>query len=387
MTVAAAHPILLDGVRRPGADSPERLLIQGGRIAAREAPADGTILRLDAEGLLVLPGLIDLQINGAAGRDLTAEPGSLWDVGAALGRFGVTAFLPTIVTSPPAVGEAARRAWLGGPPAGYRGATPLGVHLEGPFLSPGRLGAHDPAHVRGVDADLAAGWSAATGVRMVTLAPELPGALELAAALAGRGVVVAAGHSLATVAQATAGFDAGIRYATHLFNAMPALDHRAPGLAAAALADPRVTVGLIPDGLHVHPTMVDLAWRAAGPDRLSIVTDAIAALGMPPGRYPFGDADLSLQHDGARLDDGTLAGSVIGLAAGLLNLISFTGAPLETAAAAATRVPAALLGDASRGALRPGTRADVVVLSERLEVVVTIADGVVIHGEHDDRWR
>ena len=387
MTVAAAHPILLDGVRRPGAHGPERLLVEGGRIAARGAPAGGAIRRLDGEGLLVLPGLIDLQINGAAGRDLTAEPDALWDVGAALGRFGVTAFLPTIVTSPPAVGEAARRAWLAGPPAGYRGATPLGLHLEGPFLNPGRLGAHDPAHVRGVDADLAAGWSPATGVRMVTLAPELPGALDVAAALAGRGVVAAAGHSLASVAEATAGFDAGIRYATHLFNAMPALDHRAPGLAAAALADPRVTIGLIPDGLHVHPTMVDLAWRAAGPQRVSIVTDAIAALGMPPGRYPFGDADLSLQDDGARLDDGTLAGSVIGLATGLRNLISFTGASVEQAAAAATRVPAALLGDASRGALRAGARADVVVLSDQLEAVVTIADGVVIHGEHDDRWR
>ena len=385
MTVVASPAVLLDGVTRAGRAEPERLLIANGRITAETTTADA-VRQFDGEGLTVVPGFIDLQINGAAGRDLTADPESIWQVGAALGRFGVTAFLPTIVTSPPAVAEAARRTLASGPPDGYSGATPLGLHLEGPFLNPGRLGAHDPGHARPVDALLARDWSPDSGVRMVTLAPELPGATQLAADLARRGVIVAAGHSLATVDEASAGFDAGIRYVTHLFNAMPALDHRAPGLVAAALANPRVTVGLIPDGLHVHPTLVDLVWRLCGPDRLSIVTDAIAALGMPPGRYPLGDADVAVDDDGARLDDGRLAGSVIGLDAGLRNLMAFTGAPLDHAVAAVTRIPATLLGDGTRGSLEPGGRADLTLLDHDRRPVLTIRDGVIIHGEASARW-
>jgi N-acetylglucosamine-6-phosphate deacetylase len=384
MTVVAPPAIVLDGVTSPGRLERRQLAIAAGRISGA-APA-GAAKRFDAEGLMVVPGLIDLQVNGAAGLDLTADPEAIWRVGAALARFGVTAFLPTIVTAPPAVAEAARRTLAGGPPNGYAGATPLGLHLEGPFLNPDRLGAHDPGHARPVDPALAADWSAESGVRMVTLAPELAGATELAAALVRRGVVVAAGHSLATVAEAAAGFDAGIRYATHLFNAMPALDRLAPGLVAAALADTRVTVGLIPDGLHVHPTLVDLVWRLCGPERLSIVTDAMAALGMPPGRYALGDADVAVDEDGARLEDGRLAGSVIGLDAGLRNLMAFTGAALEEAIAAATRVPAALLGDVTRGSLAPGARADLAALDDTGQPVLTIRDGSVIHGQDSGRW-
>lgn len=387
-------PILLEGATVLGATEPEALLLAGGRIAARGgdavAGAGRDARRFRGEGLLLAPGFIDLQLNGAAGHDLTADPESIWAVGSALAQYGVAAFLPTIVAAPPAVAEEAVRVLAGGPPPGWRGATPLGLHLEGPFLNPERAGAHDRAHLRAPDSSVAAGWSAATGVRMVTLAPELPGALELAGSLTGRGVVVAAGHSLATAEEAAAGFDAGIRYVTHLFNAMPPLEHRAPGLAGAALSDSRVIVGLIPDGLHVDALVVDLAWRAAGPDRLSIVTDAMAALGMPPGRYPLGGVDVNVGDDGARLPDGRLAGSVVSLDAALRNLVKFTGAPPAVAAGSVTRVPAALLGERDRGTLAVGAVADVTILDAGLRVVATIARGAVTHGDEDggegERW-
>ncbi|MEO8273404.1 MAG: N-acetylglucosamine-6-phosphate deacetylase [Chloroflexota bacterium] len=291
-----------------------------------------------------LDGLIELQVNGAGGFDLTNDPESLWQVGSVLRRFGVVAFLPTLVSPSWAIVDRARAAWLAGAPDGYVGATPLGWHVEGPFIAPSRSGAHDPASLQTPDARVVADWSPASGIRMVTLAPELPGALEVVAALVGSGVVVSAGHSTATYAQAVAGFDAGIRSVTHLFNAMSPLDHREPGLPGAALVDARVTIGLIPDGLHVHPAIVRIVRRAVGADRLAIVSDAIAALGMEPGRYRLAGRDLTYDGESARLAGGGLAGSVIGLDGAVRNLAAFAGVSLADAELAATVVPARLLG-------------------------------------------
>ena len=291
-----------------------------------------------------MPGRIDLQVNGAGGFDLTEQPDSVWRVGAVLPRFGVAAFLPTLVSPSFEIVRRAQAAIAGGPPDGYAGATPLGWHVEGPFLAPTRSGAHDAASLRAPDLDAVAGWSPGSGIRMVTLAPELPGALDLVRSLVSRGVVVSAGHSAATADEATAGFDAGITAVTHLFNAMSGLDHRKPGLAAAALADDRVTIGLIPDGLHVHPRMVALVRRIVGPDRLAIVSDAMAALGMPPGAYRLAGLDCIVDETSARLPGGGLAGSVIGLDRAVANLAAFAGIPAAEAELAATVVPARLLG-------------------------------------------
>jgi N-acetylglucosamine-6-phosphate deacetylase len=291
-----------------------------------------------------LNGLIELQVNGAGGMDLTNDPESVWRVGAVLRGFGVEAFLPTLVSPSWSIVDRARAAWATGAPAGYEGATPLGWHVEGPFISPSRAGAHDPATLRSPDARVVADWSPDSGIRMVTLAPELPGALDVVAALLSRGVVVSAGHSNATFEQAVAGFDAGIRFVTHLFNAMAPLNHREPGLAGAAVADSRVTIGLIPDGLHVHPAMVALVRRTVGPDRLAVVSDAMAALGMPPGQYRLAGRDVTVAESSARLPDGGLAGSVIGLDEAVRNLAAFARVPLADAALAATLVPARLLG-------------------------------------------
>ena len=212
------------------------------------------------------------------------------------------------------------------------------------------------------------------------MAPEMPGALEVIAALASRGVLVSAGHSMATYDEAVAGFDAGARYGTHLFNAMPALGHRDPGLPGALLADDRMTVGFIADGVHTHRSIIKLVWRTLGPRRLNLVTDAMAALGMPPGSHLLGDYDVIVDATSGRLADGTLAGSILSLDQALRNLIDITGCSLAEALPTMTTTPAKLLGlDGERGRIAPGYTADLVLLSSDLRVQTTIASGEVVY--------
>lgn len=377
--LAIRQVTLLTPAPRAGAT----VLLDAGRVVAvggpELVPPPGAAVR-DAAGLLLAPGFIDLQVNGGFGLDFTADPETIWDVAAALPRFGVTAFLPTIITSPPAKPRAAQRVLSAGPPAGWRGARPLGLHLEGPFLNPGKKGAHNPAYLRQPSAADLADWSPETGVRLVTLAPELPWAGQAIAELARRGVVVSAGHSLATFEEATAGFDSGARYATHLFNAMPTLHHREPGLAAAALADPRVVVGLIPDGLHVHPALLRLVWQLLGPQRLNLVSDAMAAMGMAPGEYLLGDFEVTVDAGSARLDDGTLAGCVLSLDAILRAFVGFTGASPADVLSTVTTTPARLLGLGGQlGRVSPGYDADLVLLTPDLRVVETFVGGESVY--------
>lgn len=330
---------------------------------------------LDADDGVVVPGLIDLQCNGGFGIDLTAEPERLWELAGLLPRTGVTAWLPTIVTSPPSVTERAL-AVLSAPRGRELVAEPLGLHLEGPFLASARRGAHDERHLAAPDPLRAAAWSAAGGVALVTLAPERMGAMELIRSLVARGVVVSAGHSDATADEAIAAIEAGASFVTHLFNAMAPLHHREPGLAGVALADPRVRAGVIADGLHLHPTTVAAAWRALG-ERLVLVTDAVAALGAPVADAPLDDPDLTRSRGGVRLADGTLAGSDLSMDRAVRNLAAFTGCELRDAAAAASSAPAAVLGAADRGRLEPGGRGDLVVMTRAGDLVATVIGGQV----------
>ena len=334
---------------------------------------------LDATGLLVAPGFIDLQCNGGLGIDLTSEPDRLWELAALLPQFGVTAWLPTIVTAPEGAIEAALAVLAAGPPEGWTGAVPLGLHLEGPFLAEAKKGAHREAHLRPPTLEAIAGWSREAGVALVTLAPDLPGAPEVIDALTARGVVVSAGHTPATAAEATAAIDGGVRWVTHLFNAMAPMHHREPGLAGVALSDPRVHVGLIPDGIHVHPAAVALAQHALG-DRLTIVTDAVAAMGQPPGQYGL----ITVGSDGVRLADGTLAGSNLAMDEAVRHLAAFSGCSSEAAVAAASANPARLLHDGLRGTLLPGARADLVLLTADLHLVATVIGGAVVHDTRAD---
>jgi N-acetylglucosamine-6-phosphate deacetylase len=358
------------------ADGPHIVQVGG----AEEVTPPLTAQMIDAAGLLLVPGFIDLQINGAFGHDFTADPTSIWTVAAGLPRYGVTSFLPTIVTSPLETIATAQQVLARGAPGGRNGAVPLGLHVEGPFLNPDKKGAHNPAFLRLPDLKAVADWSPQKGVRLVTLAPELPGALDVIAALADRGVVVSAGHSLASYAQAQAAFEAGITYGTHLFNTMPPLQHREPGLIGALLQETRARVGLIADGIHVHPAVVSLVWKATGPRRLTLVSDAMAAMGMSPGCYQIGNLVVMVDETSSRLVDGTLAGSILTLDAALRNLIAFTGCSLAAALATITATPAALLGlSHRRGHVAPGFAADLVLLTPDLYVVKTIVGGQLVY--------
>ncbi len=349
-------------------------------LGPTEGPVPTGAQIIDGNGRLLVPGFIDLQINGAFGGDFTTQPESIWQAAKELTRYGVTSFLPTIVTSPLAAVDAARDIITFGQPQDFEGAAPLGLHLEGPFLNPLKKGAHPKEFIRNPLLEDVVDWSPATGVRMVTLAPELPGASWICSVLAERGILVAAGHSMASYQEAKAAINAGVRYGTHIFNAMPPFHQREPGLVGAILADERVTAGLIADGLHVHPGIIKAIWQITLDGRLNLVTDAIAALGMPDGEYRLGKLTVNVDGGSCRLPDGTLAGSTLSLDRGLKNLMKYTGCSLPEALRTVTATPAALLGlGRQKGQIDIGYDADLVLLDSDYTVDKTIVAGKVLY--------
>ncbi len=362
--------------------APQHILVENGRVVDIR-PAQSNLPfavdeTFDAKGLILSPGWIDIQINGAFGHDFTEDPTCIWDVAAQLPRLGVTAFLPTIVTSPPETVEKAIRVLQQGPPPGWKGAIPLGLHIESMFLNPEKRGAHNPAYLRPPTPELIAGWTRERHVRLCTLAPELPGALTAIRTLRSNGVTVSIGHTMATLAEAEAGFVAGITYGTHLYNAMRSPHHREPGAVGALLAHEEITVGLIVDGIHVHPAMVVVAWQCKSPHTITLVTDAMAALGMPPGHYRLGDLDVTVDETSARLQDGRLAGSVLRLNQAVRNLMRYTGCSLEDALTTVTRTPARVI-DEPRGYVQVGARADFTFITPDVDVVATMVGGEFLY--------
>ena len=321
---------------------------------------------------VAVPGLVDVHINGIAGVDfLAADADGYARAGEALAATGVVAYQPTFISSP----VEAVRAALAEAGGAARGGRPelVGVHLEGPFLSERWRGAHDARNLLAPDVALAESLCDAGPVTMVTLAPELPGGLELVRALVARGVVVSLGHSDADAESARAAFDAGARAVTHVHNAQRRWAARDPGLPGAALVDPRATVMAIVDGVHLAPETSLAAWLTAR-ERLCLVTDAIAAAGMGDGEYALGDRAVRVEGAACRLADGTLAGSVLTMDRAVRNLVAL-GVGFEDAVAAATVAPARLLRRDDLGVLRIGGPAHVCVLDDRLEVVRTLVGG------------
>ena len=367
------------------------VVTDGGRIVVVEAgplprAAGARSAVLDLDGAWLCPGFIDLQINGAFGIDVTTEPHRIGELGARLAIHGVTSFLPTVITCPADRRAAALAAWrtlaAGGPPDdGPRGAVPLGLHLEGPMLSPTRRGAHPVEHLAAPSLELIDGWSAANGVVLVTMAPELPGALEVVGALRDRGVAVSIGHTDCSAAEFVAARAAGAAMVTHLFNAMRPFTHRDPGPIGAALADPSVVCGLIADGVHVDPVAVAMAARACGPDRLALVTDAVAAMGAsvaPMSADRLGSVDVVVGEGEVRTAGGVLAGSVCPLDRAVRNLIGWTEYDIPAAVRTVTAAPARVLGRGDLGVIETGARADLVVLGAAGDVRHTIVGGRIV---------
>jgi N-acetylglucosamine-6-phosphate deacetylase len=329
---------------------------------------------------LILPGFVDLQVNGAFGIDVASESDRLPELSRALLSTGTTSYLPTVISSPESIYDEALPAIAGaasGPPSG---AEVLGVHLEGPFISLEKRGAHAAANVLRPDTELLAHLLDLGPVRMVTLAPELEGADKLTSLASNRGAVVSAGHSDVAFEPAYGALDGSVVGVTHLFNAMSAMHHREPGLPGAAFAHPRAVCGLISDGLHVHPEMVGLAFRMLGPDRICLVTDAIAAAGMEEGEYRLATRTVYVDGGVPKLGSGAIAGSVLSMREAFKNILAFTGCTVPEAARMASTSPARAIGEGRRkGRLAPGYDADVTVLAPDLSVQAVWQRGVLAY--------
>jgi N-acetylglucosamine-6-phosphate deacetylase len=356
-----------------------RLVLEDRVELGRIVVENGVITSVDLDGPpatdssepFIAPGFVDVHVHGWGGNSAMGSADELSGMARALLRRGVTSFLPTAWSTPLDELRAFAdrvRGWM--PTAPADGAEPLGFNLEGPFISHGKKGAHNPDFIRN-PADVP--WSEIEplidGLRVTTIAPEIPGGLELIRRLRDLGVRISIGHSAADVDAARAGYDAGGITTTHLFNGMTGIEHRAPGVAVAALTRDEAYVELIADGQHVHPALWPIVWRTKPVDRLLLVSDALSMAGMGDGRVTLSGLEIEVNGDRVTLADGsgTLAGSVIALDTAVRNLVA-NGASLPAAVAAASSNPLGLLGVTDRGRLAPGQRADLVELGDDLRV-------------------
>ena len=363
------------------------VILDGGRIASISTRATSAVPAgapiLDFPAATLAPSFFDVHIHGAAGHDaMEATPAALAAIGKFLASRGTAHFLATTVTAPV---DATLRAVAGlakliarPPTAGA--AIPLGIHLEGPFLSHAKRGVHPTEFLLEPDIDLFDRiYDVAEGhVRLMTIAPELPGAPDLAAHAVARGVRVSLGHSNATAVETRAAIAAGATSATHTFNAMRPLDHREPGILGTALTDDSLFAELICDGIHSAPEMTKLWWRAKGPNRGILVTDAMSATGMPDGEYRLGGLTVQVAN-GRAMSDGVLAGSVLTLDRALANFLAFTGATLEQGLRLLTGNPAALTGfQAEAGSLAPGSPANLVAVTPDGHLAASFLNGIPV---------
>lgn len=336
---------------------PGDLWVVDGKIASPQKKADRVV---DVQNQLLAPGFIDLQVNGAFGFDFALDLTHVAQVAEGLKVYGVTSFLPTVISSPLNNYTTLLNSLSNHPAV-------LGIHLEGPFLNPQKSGAHSLGNQE--EGGFFFEKEILKKVRMVTLAPEMPRGQDLILHLRKAGIVVSAGHTEASYEEALAAFQNGVSCVTHLFNAMTPIHQRAPGIVAAALTEPTIYYSLIVDGIHVHPALVKLAWQAHSKGMI-VVSDAISALGMGIGEYTLGKQKVHVREGRATLGDSkTLAGSVVPLDQAVRNLYRFTGCSIPQAVATVTAHPAALLGlGQKKGTLQAGADADLVLLDDQLNV-------------------
>ncbi|WCK53546.1 N-acetylglucosamine-6-phosphate deacetylase [Aneurinibacillus sp. Ricciae_BoGa-3] len=386
-------PIIIRGAAvysEKGIEEAGYILIEDGKIGSigRGIPEQqsGALVLSFPAAYKVVPGMIDLHIHGAAGADvMDASREALKTIAAQLPAEGTTGFLATTMTQTEDAIEKALGAVAGymANPAGA-GAEVLGVHLEGPFISPKRAGAQPVHLIREMDIGTFDRWQSISGgnIKLVTLAPERQGGLDFTRHLAKQGVVASIGHSDATYAETVKGIEAGITHATHLYNGMRGLHHRDPGVAGAVLLYKAVKAELIADGIHVHPDMVSLTYKNKGSEGLIIITDAMRAKCLGSGTYELGGQEVRVGNGRATLADGTLAGSVLQMRDAVRNTIAYTGCSLEEIVQMTSTNPARQIGVFDRkGSLAEGKDADIVVLNEDNGVVLTLCRGRIAYKE------
>lgn len=338
---------------------------------------------LDCTGSYVVPGFVDIHVHGGMGHDsMDRDPESLQRISKFLAGKGVTSFLPTTHSTPQETLIAAAETLGRGIKGGVDGAVPLGIHMEGPFISPQMCGAQNNAHVRHPDKEEIQSINEASGGRLqiVTLAPEVPGAIETIQWLKAEGIVAAAGHTNATHDEMTAAVEAGLSHASHLFNGMRPFHHREPGAAGTALADSRVTVELIADGVHVHEAALRMAAKLKGPGMTALVSDSIAAAGLPDGEYEFGGQKVYVREGRSALESGRLAGSTIGICDAVRNMMRLACFTVPEAVEMASATPSRIIGASDRkGSLAPGMDADIAILDRDLYVLVTLVGGEIAY--------
>ena len=364
------------------------IIIEKGKIMAiTDKKEDFALLKnveiIEAKDKFVVPGYIDIHIHGGGGSDvMDGEYEAIKQVATTHSRFGTTAFLPTtmtmskdkIIRSLRSICEAVKK--------GTAGAEILGIHLEGPYINPEKKGAQKEEDIKKISLEEFLEFNQASGnlIRLVTIAPEMPGAIDFIRWLHQQGIIVSVGHSNATYKQVQEGIQAGLSQVTHIFNAMRGLHHREPGVVGAALSSPKLIVEMIADGIHLHPIVLKMLTQIKESEKLVLITDAMRATGFKEGTYDLGGQEVIVTKGQARLKDGTLAGSVLTMDKAVKNMVTKVGIPLSKAIQMASFNPAKCLGVEDRkGSLEPGKDADIVVLNKNLETELTMVAGKVVY--------
>jgi len=338
---------------------------------------------IEGKDKYIAPGYIDIHVHGGGGSDvMDGDYEAINQIAITHSHFGTTSFLPTtmtmskdkIIRSLRSICEAVKK--------GTAGAEILGIHMEGPYINPEKKGAQKEEDIKKISIEEFLEFNQASGnlIRLVTIAPEMPGAIGLIKYLYKQGIIASAGHTNATYAQVQAGIQAGLSHVTHTFNAMRELHHREPGVVGAALISPELTVEVIADGIHIHPVVIKILIKAREGEKIVLITDAMKAAGLKEGTYDLGGQEVTVNKGQARLKDGTLAGSVLTMDKAVKNMVSKVGVPLPKAIQMASFNPARSIGiDDKKGSLEPGKDADIVILNKNLETELTIVAGKIVY--------
>ena len=365
------------------------IIVEKGRIKEMANKEELSITTLTGAEVIegkdkyIAPGYIDIHVHGGGGSDvMDGDYEAINQIAITHSHFGTTSFLPTtmtmskdkIIRSLRSICEAVKK--------GTVGAEILGIHMEGPYINPEKKGAQKEEDIKKISIEEFLEFNQASGnlIRLVTIAPEMPGAIDLIKYLYKQGIIASVGHSNATYVQTQAGIKAGLSHVTHTFNAMRELHHREPGVVGAALTSPELTVEVIADGIHIHPIVLKILTKIKEGEKIVLITDAMRAAGLKEGTYDLGGQEVTVNKGQARLKDGTLAGSVLTMGKAVKNMVTKVGIPLPKAIQMASYNPAKSIGiDDKKGSLEPGKDADIVILNKNLEAELTMVAGKIVY--------